>query len=61
MISSVIESCVNCKKLRGATLTKHMANLLDLYNVDEGKDFQSFGEECGEFIHSVTPIVFFFV
>ena len=27
MISSLIESCVNCKKLRGATLTQHMANL----------------------------------
>ena len=27
MISSLIESCVNCKKLRRATLRKHMANL----------------------------------
>ena len=27
MISSLIESCVTCKKLRGAILTQHMANL----------------------------------
>ena len=27
MIFSLIESCVNCKRLRGATLTQHMANL----------------------------------
>ena len=27
MISRLIESCVTCKRLRGATLTQHMANL----------------------------------